>query len=289
MFSLNVEVIHKRFSFGYIRSLSYILIIFATFILSKIASFIIYQGRNSRLLSLTSIYTLNAETWITLSQLHNSAIETMLWNNTLLIWGKPSLTIFEELSMYLEGQIFPNLTNAISYDLGNLSSTFRSDLMLRKTCGYIIFKDELEKCPFVYDGILNSNLLGIYKEMLLTLKTMLAKWKDARDSWNRVKAILESSIMRSIWGYYFLISNQIYFFFAEKAFNTIVGEISENLQFIERIRYYGEILLILWILILATIILRSLKSYNQMRKKAIKVTPFNLWKHNFKLNKFLFK
>lgn len=289
MFSTNIKIMQRKYTFGYLRVLIAIIASFALLLIYKIIIYKLHHGRSLRLEGLIHVYTLTIETWATFFQLHTAVIETIMWNNTLQMWDNSSLVLFDELTDFTNDYIFANITKSLTYDLGNLTESYRSDILLKGACGYIIFEEEPEKCQVVYDRILNSNLLTVYKEMQYSLRSMIEIWKEARYDWDEVKSLLNSNTMKSIWAYYLPISDAIYYFFVDKITKTLIGEIESNQRFVDLFGWYGEMFISLWIIVLSYAILSSLDIRNQVRRKAIKVTPLGLWKNNFKLNKYLFR
>lgn len=267
------------------RVVVFVLAIFMFLLLMKVFLYNLFNGRNQRLKGLVYAYTLTIETYSTFFQLHTAAIETILWNNTVNIWGKPSLAFFEEMSDFTKSYIYPNIEESLKLDLGNLTEFYRNNIMLQKTCGHIIFQDDPQNCQLVYDRILNSNLLIVYKEMQYSLMSMIEVWKEARSDWLKVKEIINSNTMKSIWAYYLPISDGIYYFFVDSITTTLVGEIESNTKLVKQIGRYGELILLAWATTLGLFIMKGLDIYNAIRRRAIKVTPQRLWKSNYTLNK----
>lgn len=247
-----------------------------------------YSSRNSRLDSLTKVYIIAVDTWNSYFNMHVFAFQTLLWNNTSPMWSMDSLTAFEDRSRFIEENILPNYTEALSYDLGNYTAKYRDDLVVKKACGYALLADKAYLCPDIYGGILNTNYLAFLKEKVVRLRNIIEEWKFVRHDWLQVHKILESKVIQGIWAMYDTIGTDMYYYMVLEVTDTIISEITSNLDFADRIREIEELLIISWFLLLSVILFLGLNIRLTAMQKAINVTPWNLWKENFKLNKYLF-
>lgn len=284
----NTRLVHGRFTFGFIHILNRSIACLMLLLIVKLITFIIFLPKATRLTALAKTYIFSVQTWDSYFNMHDFAFQVILWNDTSPVWGGSSLETFEHFQLFIKDNIIPNYTEALTYDLGNYTDKYKEDVMIKKACGYAMLSLNQELCPDIYGGILNTNLLGVLKEMLITLSTMIEKWKDARHDWKEVRKILDTKLVQGMWAKYDVISLDIYYFIVLELTATVMAEIESNIAFSNKVSIYEEIALILWLLPLAHMLWKATEIQITAKRKAIHVTPFPLWRGNFKLNKYMF-
>lgn len=75
------------------------------------------------------VYVIASEMWCSLTSLNVFFIEYILFNNTAVGWhGKSSLDTYNEIKGVLETRVMPNMTESLSYDLGNFTEIWQNGL-----------------------------------------------------------------------------------------------------------------------------------------------------------------
>jgi len=79
----------------------------------------------SRVSNMVLTYINECETWSAFFILGTSMWETILWNNTVQMWDRSSLELFEDHAIYIKSSILPNITHYTSLDLGNYTDLYK--------------------------------------------------------------------------------------------------------------------------------------------------------------------
>ena len=120
---------HSGNYFGFVR----VFVIVGAFILllagSQTFLYLFLAPKAQRVLDLTKVYILGVESWNAIYILHNAFFETLLWNNTLNMWGSgDSLSVYMKQRKYFKEKIIANFTDSLTYDLGNFTDSYRDAL-----------------------------------------------------------------------------------------------------------------------------------------------------------------
>jgi len=285
---MNIKLNHGRFTFGFSQILSNTIVCIFLLIFLEYIIYIVYSAGSRRISDLTKLYVATIQTWTGLYSLHNAAFQTLIWNNTSPIWDQPSLETYTILKDKISNELIPVYTEALSFDLGDFTSTYKQRVMIDKACGNLVLVKIAELCPETYGGILNSNLISVMKEMIITLNNLLEKWKYSREDWKEVLKIIDTKLVYSIWAHFGTIAQDIQDTLVAQIYKKIMSEVEFNINLVNSIEIYEYSLIAIWTLWLSVMLWKGMNIQNSTKMKAINVTQHSLWKNNFKLNKYLF-
>lgn len=282
-FSRNAKLKREKYNFRYRSQLLIILGILAMFLINKAVLFMILSIRAKRITGLTKTCILGMESYASFFQLHNAAFQVLLWNNTSPIWGSPALDMYEHFKNTTKEKLIKNLTEALSYDLGNYTIFFNDTLLNTKACGTVFLSLEPHLCSESYGGVVNSNLRTSLLGMIDVLDDFVQNWKVINKDWRDTKAMLETRTFRSIWAKADSIIFDLYYYIVLKITDTIVAETESNYKLMSTFEKYISYLFLVWIMIVIMTLWNSVWARTRIMNRTLAVTPLRLWKSNMKL------
>jgi len=121
-----VRLTHHSQNFGlYWFLIRFFLLLIISLILQFVYFAILYP-RSRRITNLLKTYILGVETWSSLVTIACSMMQTIIWNNTSPFWGTDPLSVFQTHMDYTEANVMNNITEALNYDLGNSTESYRN-------------------------------------------------------------------------------------------------------------------------------------------------------------------
>jgi len=121
----NITLTNGQQNFGIYWYLSKMMLFLIVSLVLQFIYFGILYPRSKRITNLIKAYILGIETWNSFVTVGNAMMRTIIWNNTANIWGRDSLSVFHSHLEYTQNNLMNNITEALGYDLGNLTDTYR--------------------------------------------------------------------------------------------------------------------------------------------------------------------
>jgi len=285
LMSLVTQIKREGYTFELCRFFIQISIALGVLGLYKATIYIYNDEGASRLINLTKTTILGMESYASLFNLHNAAFEIILWNNTATIWNKDALFMYNEFKEMINIKLVDNLTEALTYDLGNYTSKFREDVLEHNACGYIFHSLEPELCSSSYGGVTNANLITSIKGMVVILDGFVENWKVLRTDFEEVKQMMASREFKSIWAKADSMIFDLYYFIVLEISKTLTYEVNSNIALQEMYTGMVDLAFFAWAAFILGMLFLSMKVRDETFKKTIEVVPEGLWLNNFKISK----
>lgn len=130
-----------NYSFGLIQAIGIFSLLILGIVSLNYTLILFLESSSNRINNLVSLYILGIEAWQSLASVHSFFLETVIWNDTVPVWGEDStLGTYQFFVDHINEQVIPNYTRALEYDLGNFTTEFNYALTKVNNISVIIFK-----------------------------------------------------------------------------------------------------------------------------------------------------
>lgn len=117
------------FTFGFSSLILKLLVVSAMFVLLQLSIYLMLAPKAKRITNLSTVYVLSIESWNAFWVLQVAAVETILYNNTVTMFGGvKSLDLYYEFRSFCQSYILDNYTRGLDYDLGSFTDQYRNTL-----------------------------------------------------------------------------------------------------------------------------------------------------------------
>lgn len=250
--------------------------------------FTVLYPKSTRIANLMQVYILGIEIWNSFVLLGQSMMSTIIWNNTALVWDTNSLNVFNSHLSYIESEVMLNLTHTFDYDLGNFTDEYRNMIIkVRKftnpkgnSCQTVYFLEEHKYCYKYFNGLFNSNMYSSLKGIIESFKNVIFNWESARISVSKMKELMYMPEIIHFLHFFSNIMSYQYYAFTVGASNTIMLELSKNLEFVNIYSSIFEYTFLLIYLLAALLLIRPIQRIMENYYNIFYVIPFELFEMN---------
>lgn len=123
-----VKITHSNNSFGFAKLITSLTFATLLIVFMQAAYYMILSPKALKITNLVKVYIIEVEIWSAFITIHTFAMQVLLWNNTVPTWNTDSLTAYEMQRSHIRGNLIPNFTEALDYNMGNYTEVFRNQI-----------------------------------------------------------------------------------------------------------------------------------------------------------------
>ena len=93
----------------------------------------------------TRLATTNCRNWANMRSLNLAVMDTLIWNNTVQVFGTPSATAVHSITQDQRTSVLPALRQAAGQNLGTFTAFYNQYMVKEDPCGQVVFQTAPEQ------------------------------------------------------------------------------------------------------------------------------------------------